>query len=551
MNIQTERLEDQTARVTVEVDTERLDAAKHKAALQISRKVNIPGFRKGKVPYRVLVNYVGEPAILEDALELLSQDIYREMLPETDLDPYGPGVLTDVKSDEPTPTFTYLVPLQPTIDLGDYRSVRLPYEPEPIDDDMVNRAMKNLQEQEAVVEVSQEPAVLSNRLTMDVHSFILDAHEDAEAETEDEAESEAPAEDEAPAETSAEAETDVADEAADEQDEHEEHDHHHDDDEGTPYIHEHDLRLILDDDDEPTPGFNEALVGATVGEAREFTLDVPDDAEKYPQAAGNQVKYYVTVKQIESLTLPELTDEFAARVTKDEDEPLTLLQLRVRVRENLEQRNSDDYQSDYVRRALDDIVEQADIKYPEAMVADQVDRFLQDLDQRLRQQGITLQDYMKIYQKTNDDLYNDYRDNAAKTVERSLVLRTLADVEHIDVTGEDIDNQIDLIVGQFEEERQDMIRQMFLSQATMRESVLNDLLRDRVLERISEIAKGEAPDLDAVETEAAAETEVEVATEAEAEAEAVAEAAADAPAEPSEQTPVTGEVTNENTEESA
>ncbi len=544
MNIQTERLEDQTARVTVEVDTERLEAAKHKAASQISRKVNIPGFRKGKVPYRVLVNYVGEPAILDDALELLSQDIYREMLPETDLDPYGPGVLTDVKSDEPTPTFTYLVPLQPTIDLGEYRAIRLPYEPEPVDDDMVKRAMKNLQEQEAVVEESQQPAVLSNRLTMDVHSFILDAHEEEEADEE----AETPAE--APVETSAEVEPDVADEAAAEEadeDEEHDHDHHHDDDEGTPYIHEHDLRLILDSDDEPTPGFNDALVGATVGDAREFTLDVPDDAEKYPEAAGKQVKYYVTVKKIESLTLPELTDDFAARVTKDEDEPLSLLQLRIRVRENLEQRNSDDYQSDYVRRALDQIVEQADIKYPEAMVADQVDRFLQDLDQRLRQQGITLQDYMKIYQKTNDDLYNDYRDNAANTVERSLVLRTLADVEHVDVTGEDIDNQIDLIVGQFDEERQDVIRQMFLSQATMRESVLNDLLRDRVLERISAIAKGEAPEPGVAEISDAAEDAIKVETEAEAAAEAADEASTEA----SEPTPVTGEVTTDNPEESA
>ncbi len=542
MNIQTERLEDQTARVTVEVDTERLDAAKHKAAIQISRKVNIPGFRKGKVPYRVLVNYVGEPAILDDALELLSQDIYREVMPETDLDPYGPGVLTDVKSDQPTPTFIYLVPLQPSIDLGDYRAIRLPHEPEPVDDDMVNRAMKNLQEQEAVVEESQEPAVLSNRLTMDVHSFILDAHEEEEA---DEA-----AETETPAEASVEAETDVEDEAADEHEEHDhehDHDHHHDDDEGTPYIHEHDLRLILDDDDEPTPGFNEALVGATVGEAREFTLDVPDDAEKYPQAAGKQVKYYVTVKKIESLTLPELTDEFAARVTKDEDEPLTLLQLRVRVRENLEQRSSEDYESDYVRRALDEIVEQADIKYPEAMVADQVDHFLQDLDQRLRQQGITLQDYMKIYQKTNDDLYNDYRDNAAKTVERSLVLRTLAEVEQIDVTGEDIDNQIELIVGQFDDERQDVIRQMFLSQPTMRESVLNDLLRDRVLERISQIAQGEAPEPGVAEISDEAQAEIEVETEAEA----VAEAAAEAATEANEQTPETDEEKTDNTEESA
>ena len=77
MNIQTERLEDQTARVTVEIDSERLDAAKHKAAQQISRKVNIPGFRKGKVPYRVLLNYVGEAAILEEAVELLSQEEWR------------------------------------------------------------------------------------------------------------------------------------------------------------------------------------------------------------------------------------------------------------------------------------------------------------------------------------------------------------------------------------------------------------------------------------------------------------------------------------------
>ncbi len=108
----------------------------------------------------------------------------------------------------------------------------------------------------------------------------------------------------------------------------------------------------------------------------------------------------------------------------------------MRVRENLSNVTEDNYRSEYIRKALDQIVEQADIKFPEAMVADQVDRFLQDLDQRLRQQGITLQDYMKIYQKTADDLYNDYRENAAQTVARSLVLREIADVEDIDVTDE-------------------------------------------------------------------------------------------------------------------
>lgn len=487
MNIQTERLEDQTARLTVEIDAERFDTAKQKAAQQISRKVNIPGFRKGKVPYRILLNYVGEAAIVEDAVELLSQEVYKEVLPQTDLEPYGPGVLTDVKSDQVVPTFTYVVPLQPSVDLKDYRSVRLPYEAPETDDEAVNRAMKNLQEQHAVVETSTRPAALGDRVSLDLHSYIL-GESDAEADAE------------ADAETTAE-----HDEAADAEDEHDhedgehEHDHDHDhghdhgDDEGTPYIHEHDLQLILDDDDEPQPGFNAEIAGSNVGDTKVFVLTFPDDADKYQDMAGKTVRYYVDVKKIENLTLPELTDDFAARVTKDEEKPLSLLELRMRVRENLVTMNDDNYRNEYVRKALDQIVEQAEIKFPEAMVVDQVDRFLQDFDQRLRQQGITLQDYMKIYQKTPDDLYNDYKDSATQTVRRSLVLGDIANIEQLAVTEERIDEQIEKMLGQFEEDRRDAIRQMFTGQANMRDSVRSDLLREEVLNRITAIAKGEAP----------------------------------------------------------
>ncbi|MFN8447981.1 MAG: trigger factor [Anaerolineae bacterium] len=487
MNIQTERLEDQTARVTVEIDAERLDAAKQKAAQQISKRVNIPGFRRGKVPYRILLNYVGEPAILEDAVELLSQEVYTEMLPQTDLDPYGPGTLTDVKSDQPTPTFVYVVPLQPSVDLKDYRSVRLPYEPPEITDDAVKRSMKNLQEQQAVVEESHQPAALGNRLTMDVHSYILGEH----LET-DEAEDDAEAADDH--------EEDHEDEHDHEHDHDDEHDHEHDhghahggDEEGTPYIHEHELQLMLDEDDEPQPGFSQAMVGVNVGESREFTLTFPDDAEKYEDMAGKTVKYYVDTKKIETLTMPELTDDFAARVTKDEEKPLTLLELRMRVRENMTTMSEQSYRSEYVRKALDEVVQQADIKFPEAMVADQVETFLQDFDRRLRQQGITLQDYMKIYHKTADDLYQDYRESAEQAVKRSLALREIADVEQLAVTDERVDQEIERVVGQFDEDRRDAVRQMFNAQPNMRDSVRSDLLRDEVLERVAAIAQGEAP----------------------------------------------------------
>src|SRR5690606_36366724 len=127
LNIQTERLADHTARFTVEVEEERQEKAKQEAAKKIAHRVNIPGFRKGKAPYRILVNYVGEAAILEDAVDVLGNDVYKDVLEQSDIQPYGPAALEDFGID-PQPTFKFVVPLQPTVDLGEYNTVRLDYE---------------------------------------------------------------------------------------------------------------------------------------------------------------------------------------------------------------------------------------------------------------------------------------------------------------------------------------------------------------------------------------------------------------------------------------
>lgn len=481
MNIQTERLEDHTARVTVELDAQRLDEAKKQAAQQLSAKVNIPGFRRGKVPYRIMLNYVGEGAILEEAVELLSNDIYKEALPQTELQPYGPGALVDFKAD--VPAFVYSVPLQPTVDLKDYRELRLDYQPPEVTDDAVNKAMRNLQEQHAVVEESHQPVALGNRVTVDVHSFIIeenDASAEAEAET-TEAEAAEPAEGE---DVEAEAKEETADL----------HDHKH----GEPFLHEHDAQYILDADGEPVPGFGEALVGAAAGENRTFTLTIPEDADMYGEAAGKQVEFTVAVKKIETVTLPELTDDFAARVTADEEKPLTLLELRMRVRENLVKMAEDRYRNEFMTRAIDELVEKADIAFPEAMVMDQVQDMLQDLDQRLRQQGITLDDYMRIYRKSVEDFYNDYREPAEKMLKRSLVVREIIKREGLEVSDESVNAEIEKMLERFDEDRRDDIRKMFDSPA-MRDNVVNDLLRDKVLDRVVAIARGEAPEAGNVE----------------------------------------------------
>jgi trigger factor len=447
LNIQTERLENHTARFTVEVDAQRLESAKLVAARRLAKQVNIPGFRKGKAPYRILANYIGEGAILEDAIEVLGNEVYKESLDQSEIEPYGPGALEDFKV-EPSPTFTFVVPLQPTVDLADYRSVRLDYTPPTVGDEDVTRTMTILQEQHAVIEESQKPATLGDRVTVDVHSEFVD-------------------------EKATDADRD--------------------------FIHQHDLQVMLTDDPirEFAPGFNKALEGAAVGEEREFELTYPDDAEDYEDLAGRRAKFHVAVKKIETMTLPALTDDFAARVTQNEEKPLTLLELRIRVRENLEKSAESNANSDYAARALEKMVEQANISYPEALISDQVHRILDRFDGDLRKQGLTLEDYMKISGKSHEDLHVDYHDTAVNLIERSLALREITLKENIAVSEDNLNAEIDNIVARFGEQA-GSLRPLF-DQPTMRSNVQNDLLEQQTMQRIVAIAKGEAPDLESQE----------------------------------------------------
>ncbi|NWG15592.1 MAG: trigger factor [Chloroflexi bacterium] len=487
MNIQTERLENHTARFTIELDNERLEQAKQTAARKLAQRVNVPGFRKGKAPYRILVNYVGEGAVLEEALDILGNEVYKQALDQSGIAPYGPGEIEDFQT-EPQPTFKFIVPLQSEVDLKDYRSVRLDYTEPVVEDEDVNRSLKMLREQHALVEESHKPVALGNRVTLDIHAVV-------------------------PPTSSADADADVADEKPETNDQAEtetdEHDHAHDHmPAGEPFLHEHDAAYILSEDyDEPAPGFRDALVGANVGENREFELTLPDDEDDYGEIAGQKVKFHVTVKKIETITLPSLNDDFAARVTAEEEKPLTLLELRMRVRENLQKYAGEQAKSQYAEEALDKIVEQAVVSFSEAELYDFTEDYLGRLDNDLRRRGLTLEDYMRITSKSREDLHNDYREVVTSNLKRLLVLRQLIQAEAVTVGEQAVDEQIERILEQYGPQREGL--SSIFKDARMRDSVRSELLEQGVFDRIVAIAKGEAPEAAPVESvvdETAAET---------------------------------------------
>lgn len=529
MNLQTEHLENHTARLTVEVETERLEKAKQEVVRKVAKQVNIPGFRKGKAPYQMIVRYVGEQNILQDALEDLGQEIYREALDQSGLNPYGPGALQDMKTDPLT--FVYTVPLQPTVELGDYRNVRVDYTAPEITDHDVELSLLALQEQAADATESDQPAELGDRLTVDVHSFFVDEdddHDDDDDEDEDDENDDHDDHDEA----------DTADDDEDEDNNDDEYSEQHND-EREPYIHQHDLPVTLKEGKfEPIgPGVTAQMIGMTVGESRQFTITYPQTSEEQEisaQVAGKTIEFNVTVKKIEKIALPELNDAFAAKFNDEgitpeaiSDEPeateaavvegettleaapnaeaeviaevnettssFTLEDLRARIRKELEEEALESNHQAYSDQVLNEIVNIAVVSFPEEMVQDQIDDMLKTLDQQLRQQGLSLEMYQRLLNKTRDDIAADYRDSAMRMVKRSLVLGELINAERVRVEQADYEAHLERVSKQFNLPVES-VRGMF-NNANIQNNTLNRLLQDKAFERLVAIGKGEAPEL--------------------------------------------------------
>ena len=177
LKINTNELEKCEVEMTVELESGRLIAAKNAAARKLAKRINIPGFRKGKAPYSVILQHVGDDTVTENAIEELGQQVYKEALEQSDLDPFAPGNLVDVKLDD-NPVLTFKVPLPPRVDLGDYSSVRVPYKAIEISDEAVSESMEHLRAEHALLEPIDRPAQFGDVITIDARGILDDDNEE-------------------------------------------------------------------------------------------------------------------------------------------------------------------------------------------------------------------------------------------------------------------------------------------------------------------------------------------------------------------------------------
>lgn len=435
MNIQKTIEETHEAKLVVEVDAETMEKYKRRAARKISEHGKIPGFRPGKAPYHMIVLNYGEQAVLEQAIDLFVDDEYSNILKEADVEPGAAGTLEAIESLDPV-RLTFRIPLAPQVNLGDYHSVRMPYEWTAPAQEEVDNALKDLRQMYAVTENVEREAQEGDYLLVDVKSETVEVNREGFATM---------------------------------------------------------IRAEDRDTEWPYTGFSKELIGMKPGDTKTIRHTFPEDWD-VEELRGKEVEMQVTVKTVRAVTLPELDDEFAKTVGAGE----TLAELTEMVKKDVEARSKAQYDDQYFIDLLEKIKEGATFKYHQHTLEHEAEHVLQDLSRRLAQQGMDLDTYFRVRNTTREEfMEEEVMPVAKKRLERSLILDEIIRREKLEVTNEMLDAEFNNTVGELIMQGVDIgkIRggkkgQQQFAEAVAMESV-SRLLTRQALDTLKSIAVGE------------------------------------------------------------
>jgi trigger factor len=452
--------------LTIAVEESRVQKAMQKKARELGREIHVPGFRPGKAPYDVVVRRVGEDTLRAEAIEDLVQAVFEEALEQEGIDPYARPTLEDI---EPKPlVYKFTVPLAPTVTLGDYRALRQDVEAVQVTDEALDEALEYVRVRHQTIETVDRPAEAGDVVAIGGSGRFVAPKPAAE---EDE---EAAPSDEAP---------DAA---------------------GETIFEEERLELLLDEKSLfPDTPFVENLIGMAVGDQKSFSFVFPEAYEQEPEYAGREATFDITVLEVKRRELPPLDDELA----KLEGHYETLDELREGLRGDLTREAESAAQEKTIEEMIDRLLEDAQMVYPPAAVEAQIDSMVEDFKNRLSRSGWQMQDYLNLQGMTEESLRADFRENAERQLRRQLALRQFILDEKLRVGAADIDHIVEQRIARFDNEGLRDSMRNYYSRGQGFDLVSSEALSHKAYERIVAIFSGVAPDLSALEDDAADEEE--------------------------------------------
>ena len=382
MSLQVEKMEKNMAKLTIEVAAEDLEKAMQNAYQKAKGRISIPGFRKGKAPRKMIEQMYGKGVFLEDAVNALIPEHYSKALAECELEIVSQPTI-DITQAEPGKAliFTAEVATKPEVTLGDYKGVEVPKTEITVTDEDVDAEIKKEQEKNSrTINVEDRGAQLQDVVTIDFEGSVDGVPFDGGQATE--------------------------------------------------------YPLTLGSNTF-IPGFEDQLVGAKVGDDVDVKVTFPEEYQA-KELAGKEAIFKCAVKKIEAKELPELDDDFA----KDVSEFDTLAEYKEHVKTNLVERKENEAKRAKEDAAVDKAIENAQMDIPEAMLQTQCRQMLDDFSRRMQSQGLSMDQYFQFTGMTAEKMMEDMKPQALKRIQTRLVLEKVAEVENIQPTEEEVNDEI-------------------------------------------------------------------------------------------------------------
>ncbi|MBG9590112.1 trigger factor [Cytobacillus firmus] len=383
MSAKFEKLEGNRGVLTIEVDAEKVTEGLDAAFKKVVKQVNVPGFRKGKMPRGMFEKRFGVESLYQDAVDYLLPEAYANAIDETGIEPVDrPEIDVEQIEKGKSLIFKATVTVKPEVKLGEYKGVEVKPLETNVPEEDVNNELTSLQERQAELAVKEEgKAENGDTVVMDFEGFVDgEAFEGGKAEN-------------------------------------------------------YSLEL---GSGQFIPGFEEQLIGTAAGESKDVEVSFPEEYHA-AELAGKPATFKVTVHEIKTKQLPELDDEFA----KDADEEVeTLDALKEKIKTRLEESKKHEAEHHVRDTVVEAAAANAEMEIPAAMVDTEVNRMMQEFEQRLQMQGMNLELYFQFSGQDEAALREQMKEEAEKRVRVNLTLEAIAKAENIEVSDEEVSEEL-------------------------------------------------------------------------------------------------------------
>lgn len=390
--------ENNKASFNIELTKEEFEKAVQKAYLKNRSKFNIPGFRKGKAPRKIIEMNYGEGIFYEDALNIILPEAYENAVDSLELEPVDTPEVDIEQFEKGKPVILNVeVTIKPEVKLGNYKSIEVEKVEYNVTDEDVERELKAIQEKNArIIDASDRETKEGDILTIDFKGFVDgEQFEGGTAEGQ---------------------------------------------------------RLEIGSNTF-IPGFEEQLIGKKKGDKVDVKVTFPEDYFE-ESLKGKEATFEVVIHEVKEKELPVLDDEFA----KDVSEFDTLEEYKNNIRERLEKEAKEKEKVEFENKIVDKVVEDSEVDIPEAMIEHQIEHELKDFDYRLSLQGLGLDQYLQLTNSKLEDLKEQLKPIAEKKVKTDLVFEAISKEEKIEATEEDIDKELEKIAKEYNQEDVDKFK---------------------------------------------------------------------------------------------